>query len=64
MVEIHGPKYRLANQLVRHILGRASLDESELLAKAESLTGLNDWGGQAFRNPLRVLLNSFERGRR
>jgi hypothetical protein len=60
MVKIHGPKYRFANRLIRHIFGRASLKESDLLAKAVSLTGLTDWGGQAFKEPLRVLLGSLE----
>ncbi len=37
---------------------RAAFDEAALLAEAERRTGLSDYGGEAFRQPLRVLLAS------
>jgi hypothetical protein len=37
---------------------RAAFDEAALLAEAERTTALSDYGGDAFRTPLRVLLQS------
>jgi hypothetical protein len=41
----------------REAISRA-FDEAALLAEAERATGLRDYGGDAFREPLRVLLRS------
>jgi hypothetical protein len=38
-----------------------SLDEESLLAEAQRNTGLSDFGGDGFRDPLRVFLDSLER---
>lgn len=40
--------------------GLVSLDESELLRAAREATGLDDFGDDWFREPLRVLLDAFE----
>ncbi len=37
-----------------------SLDEAALLAKSRKLTGLDDFGDHSFREPLGILLRSFE----
>ena len=45
-------------------LGKAawvSLDEAELLEEAQRNTGLRDFGDDAFRQPLRIFLDSLER---
>jgi len=60
MVDLHGPKYRIANWLARWAVGRASLDPVGLLAEAESATGLCDWGDPSFRQALQILLDSIE----
>lgn len=40
--------------------GMVSLDRETLLAKARRITGLDDFGGDGFLEPLEVLLHSFE----
>jgi hypothetical protein len=37
------------------------LDEAGLIAESRKRTGLNDFGGEAFRKPLGILLQSFEK---
>ena len=36
----------------------SSLDDQSMIAEAERATGLNDWGGDDFREPLRVLVDA------
>jgi hypothetical protein len=57
-----GPRPQWVSSL--NTLGAAEwvrLDEAELLAEAQRNTGLSDFGGDAFREPLRVFLDSIER---
>jgi hypothetical protein len=39
-------------------------DEAEVLAEARAATGLDDFGDPAFRDGLRVLLETYEKGAR
>lgn len=40
---------------------RASLDEHSIIAEARATAGLDDFGDESFREPLRVLLDSLDR---
>jgi hypothetical protein len=55
---------RLVNALGRSLLGNGSawlsFEEKALLDKACKRTGLNDFGDDSFRQPLRILLQSLE----
>lgn len=56
---------RLLNAAGRHFLNNGSswlkLEEGPLLDKACEQTGLDDYGDESFREPLQILLNSFEK---
>ena len=55
---------RLVNAIGRSLMGNGlswlSLDEKLLLTKACKRVGLDDFGDDSFREPLRILLNSYE----
>lgn len=49
----------LANLLHRCGLPDADFSESAVISAAERATRLDDWGGSAFREPLRILLDDY-----
>jgi len=58
--QVQSWKCRMVNRLGSKLAEEISLAEDELLAEACRITQLTDFGDDAFRRPLRVLLDSFE----
>ncbi len=53
-------RYRLANYIGDGFKEKIPLSEYELLERAVRIAGLSDWGDESFRQPLRILLDSYE----
>ena len=51
---------RLANRMARPLSALLTLDADQLSERAARRTGLNDFGDDAFREPLRVLLHAYD----
>lgn len=70
MVSLQDRPYRPVPIKLLNVLGRLliqtgvtplPLSEDALLAAARARTGLSDWGGDSFRQPLRLLIDSLQR---
>ena len=60
MNSVRSWRYRLINRLGSRLPRKISLTEKGLMEAASRKTGLSDWGDNDFREPLKVLLQSYE----
>jgi hypothetical protein len=56
---VRSRKLDVLDTVLRGFRGKITLEPEQLIRRAESLTGLRDWGDQSFRKPLEVLAQSY-----